>query len=132
MSMEWITKDEAERTGTREEQVLIEQSPGHYQEFQDFITKELRGKEGRLYFRGKSGSVYTAGLIPQREPDGLQGMEICIRISEGTQIPASDVVDLDLWPFFEWIIQGVGGEWDLDALRTTGSIYNVPSPPERT
>ena len=132
MSVEWITKGEAEETDTKEEQVLLEQSVGHYQEFQDFITKELRKNEGRLYFRGKSGSVYAVGLIQQGDPDGLQGMEVCIRTSEGTQKPVSDVIDLDLWAFFEWLIQGVGGEWTLEALQTTGSIYKVPGPPERT
>ena len=33
--------------------------------------------------------------------------------------------DRDLWAIMEWMIQGVGAPWSIEALRTTGDIFRV-------
>jgi len=131
MAVQWISKQEAEKVGPREERVLLEQTPGHYPEFEDFLGKELEKKGGRLFFRGVSGAVYSVGWLPEGDPDELRGIEVTIRTATGSSMPSMETIDLDLWPFLEWLIEGTGGEWTLKALRQTGAIYRVPGAPER-
>ena len=130
-AIEWITHEEADRIGTREEQVLIEQSPEHYPEFNAFIQRELERGGGSLFFRGVSGMVYRVGAVAEK-PGGLCGVEICVRLAgRGVQAIHGEVIDRDLWAFLEWLIGKVGGEWTLEALRRVGAIYRVPGAPER-
>ena len=121
MNIDWLDREEA--AGSLEVRVLLEQTPDHYPEFQSFLEKELQKGGGDLFFRGESGSVYHVGWL--KEP-GLRGIEICIRKKTDHQILTPEQVDTDLWPFFLWLIRGVGGDWTLDALRETGSIYKAP------
>jgi hypothetical protein len=131
MAIEWITRKDADRSGTREAQVLIEQSPDHYLEFNAFVQRELDRSGGSLFFRGVSGMVYRVGAVAE-EPGGSRGVEICVRLpGRGAQRVPGDLVDRDLWAFLEWLIQGVGGEWTLEALRKVGAIYRVPGAPQR-
>jgi hypothetical protein len=37
-----------------------------------------------------------------------------------------DAIDEDVWRFLEWLISRVGGEWTLEALKTTGKVYTIP------
>jgi hypothetical protein len=130
MGIAWITKEEAENLGDKEERVLLEQTPGHYPEFDAFLSGELERGGGALFFRGDSGTAYRVGWA-DKGPTELGGVEICVRVFEGKPVVAPETIDLDLWPFFEWLVAGVGGEWTLDALRKTGAIYRVPGAPER-
>ena len=131
IAIEWITRKDADRIGTREEQVLIEQSPDHYPEFNAFVQRELERGGGNLFFRGISGMAYRVGAVAEK-PGGLRGVEICVRLAGGgAQRVPGEVIDRDLWAFLEWLIQGVGGEWTLEALRKVGAIYRVPGAPER-
>jgi len=131
MEIEWITHEEADRAGTQEEQVLIEQTPDHYPEFNAFLQRELEHAGGSLFFRGISGMVYRVGTVKEN-PEGLRGIEICLRsAARGAQIISGDIVDRDLWTFLEWVVQEVGMEWALEALRKTGAIYRIPGAPER-
>lgn len=130
-AIEWVTREEADYIGTREAQVLIEQSPDHYPEFARFLRGKLESAGGSLFFRGISGMVYRVGAVAER-PGGLRGVEICVRLAgRGAQRVPGEVIDRDLWAFLEWLIQGVGGEWTLEALRKVGAIYRVPGAPER-
>lgn len=132
MAIEWITCEEADRLGTEEEQVLIEQCPDHYPEFGAFLQRELERAGGSLFFRGISGMVYGVGPVEEKQPAGLKGIEICLRSAGGGRetIPG-DIIDRDLWAFLEWLVGEVGGEWTLEALRKVGAIYRIPGAPER-
>jgi hypothetical protein len=129
--IEWITREEADCVGTEEERVLIEQSLGHYPEFNAFLRRELERAEGGLFFRGASGMVYRVGPVAE-EPGGLSGIEICLRSAGGGgRTISGDGIDRDIWAFLEWVIQNVGGEWTLEALQKVGAIYRIPGAPER-
>lgn len=132
MAVEWLSRAEADRAGTREETVLLEQTPDHYPEFGTFIRGRLEETGGNLYFRGPSGLVYRVGQI-EDNPEGLRGIEICVRVEEESQTvaPEADLVDLDLWAFLEWLVPEVGQPWSLDGLRRTGAIYRIPGAPDR-
>jgi len=123
LNIEWLSREEAEAAGSLDVRVLLEQTPDHYPEFQSFLEKELQRGGGELFFRGKSGSAYRVGWFKETS---FRGMEICLRKKADDQILSSQHVDTDLWLFFEWLIRGVGGDWTLDALRETGSIYKAP------
>lgn len=131
MAIEWITREDADRIGTKEAQVIIEQSPDHYPEFNAFVQRELERGGGSLFFRGVSGMVYRVGAVAEKA-GGLRGVEICVRVAGGgAQRVPDEVIDRDLWAFLEWLIQAVGGEWSLEALRKVGAIYRLPGAPER-
>jgi hypothetical protein len=131
MAVEWITREEADWVGSQEERVLIEQSPGHYPEFNAFLRRELERAEGGLFFRGASGMVYRVGAVVEKRA-GLAGIGIYCRSAGGEGHPISaDSIDRDIWAFLEWVIQSVGGEWTLEALRKVGAIYRIPGAPER-
>lgn len=131
MAIEIITREEAEAEGVAEEQILLEQSPGHYPEFRAFIAQALKAAGGDLYFRAPSGSVFRLGPIATDNPDALEGIEICVRLRESEQTIVADEIDADLWSLMEWIVQGVGGDWTLEDLRTTGAIYRAPGAPDK-
>jgi hypothetical protein len=131
MEIEWITHEEADRAGTQDEQVLIEQTPDHYPEFNAFLQRELEHAGGNLFFRGISGMVYRVGTVKEKT-EGFRGIEICLRSTgREDQMISGDIVDRDLWGFLEWLVGKVGMEWTLEALRKTGAIYRIPGAPQR-
>jgi len=131
MEIEWITHEEADRAGTQEKQVLIEQTPDHYPEFNAFLKRELEHAGGNLFFRGISGMVYRVGAVKENT-EGLRGIEICLRSTDREdQMISGDIVDRDLWTFLEWLVGKVGMEWTLEALDKTGAIYRIPGAPQR-
>lgn len=131
MVVKWIAADEAALAGDREEQVLLEQSPDHYPEFGRFLREEMDRAGGALFFRGQSGTVYRVSAVKAQGALRPAGIEIAMRTPVQGATIAGDRVDLDLWPFLEWLVTGAGGDWTRDALRKTGSIYNVPGAPAR-
>jgi hypothetical protein len=131
MTIQWLSREDAENAGAMEERVLLEQTPNHYPEFEVFLENEFQKRGGELFFRGRSGIVYRVGWLSEANPEGLKGIEIRARFGGGNESPVSENIDLDLWPFLEWLIEGVGGEWTLSALRTTGSIYKAPGAAKR-
>ncbi len=131
MVVDWISADEAAKAGDREEQVLLEQSPDHYPEFGRFIRAEMERAGGQLFFRGKSSTVYSVSNVVVPGASRSTGIQIAMRTTlEGATI-TQDKVDLDLWPFLEWLVTGAGDDWTRDALRETGSIYRVPGAPDQ-
>ena len=54
------------------------------------------------------------------------GLEILLLVEDIDPLPEDDEIDKDLWEFLRWIIAGVGGEWTLEALESTGYLYRVP------
>lgn len=127
MTIELITDRQADVAGRAEERVLLEQRPGFYPEFQAALDELLQARGGRLCFRAPSGGIYVLRPVAG---DGPAGVEIGLRKTDAP--PAEpEVVDRDLWAFFEWLMDRVGGEWSSDALRRTGAIYRMPGAPER-
>ena len=97
-------------------EVLREQRPGHYPEFLSALEAKLKGNS--LGFAGSSGAQYRLRL--SHDP------HLIIERAEGPGQP--DTLMTDLWPLLEWLIEEVGGDWKLNALRRTGSIYHAPIP----
>jgi hypothetical protein len=70
-----------------------------------------------LVFIGRSGEPFPAGveihaLVPELEPLD------------------DDVVDRDLWAILCWMIAGVGGDWNVDDLVSTGRLLRIPAASE--
>jgi len=124
MSVERVIQRPAE---VRSVPVLNDPDVGHYPEFRDFLVNVFDLQEdplgapgllsvsGRIYeliFVGRSGQPFPAAIEISVLVPGLEPMD-------------TDQTDKDLWEIMEWITQGVGEPWSLDALRTTGKIYRV-------
>ena len=112
---------------TRSVPVLADPGVGHYPEFAAFLTEvfELAEKpleapglldvDGRVYefiFIGRSGRPFPAAVEIAALVPGLEPMD-------------TDQTDRDLWQIMEWLIEGVGEPWTVEALRTTGQIFRV-------
>ncbi len=131
MKITWITAEEARDAGTKEERVLLEQSPDFYPDFNTFLMKEMEKAGGDRLFQGPSGMVYRLTRLTD-DPSGVQGMAIYLLMKAETGVPRDqEEVDRDIWAFLEWVVDGVGGEWSVAALRKTGAIYKVPGAPPR-
>lgn len=110
--------------------VLAEDRLGHYAEFRAFFVRMfeldrvglaqpgyLRAPSGTLYsliFLGRSGEPFPSGVelhavVPALEP-----------LDEAT-------VDRDLWSILRWMIEGIGGEWTVDAMDATGRLFRIPA-----
>src|SRR5262245_59796162 len=120
MVLQWISRQQAELAGSCEKCVLLEQTPGHYAEFQDFLTKEFESASGDLYFAGSSGLVYRVGRTLR------SGVEICVRFETGSEPPTEQEVDTDLWEFLRWLVEQVGGEWSVTAPLQTRKLSEMP------
>jgi hypothetical protein len=116
--------------GLRRALVLAGDRIGHYPEFRRFFAETFNldrdglkqpgyvtapsGNNYALVFIGRSGEPFPAGveihsLVPALEP-----------IDE-------DAVDRDLWAILKWMIAGVGGDWTVRDLESTGRLYRVPA-----
>ena len=114
-------------SGTRSVPVLTDPDVGHYPEFAAFLSDTfaladkpleapgLLDVDGRIYeliFIGRSGRPFPAAVEIAALVPGLEPMD-------------TDQTDKDLWAIAEWLIQGVGEPWTVEALRTTGQIFRV-------
>jgi len=114
-------------SGFRSVPVLEEPEVGHYPEFRDFLVKTfgldedplgapgllaVNGRYYELIFVGRSGRDFPAAIEIAALVKGLEPMD-------------TDEADRDLWELMEWLIEGVGGRWTIEALRATGKIYRV-------
>ena len=113
--------------GVRRVPVLTEPSVGHYPEFRNFLIRVFDLEKNFLkapcalkvnhnfyefIFIGRSGEEFPAALEINALPPGLEPLD-------------ENRTDRDLWDILEWLIEGVGPPWSLEALRETGSIYRV-------
>ena len=113
--------------------LLDEPELRHYPEFADFLAAAfdldtvglahpgLLSVDGRLYelvFVGRSGLAFPAGVEISALVAGLEPLD-------------AEQADRDLWAILEWVVEGVGEPWGVDALRRTGRLYKIPAvPPE--
>lgn len=124
MSVRRITQRPSD---TRSVPVLTDPNVSHYPEFSAFLSDafELKDKpleapgllnvDGRVYelvFIGRSGRPFPAAVEIAALVPGLEPMD-------------TDQTDRDLWAIMEWLIEGVGEPWTVEALRTTGEIFRV-------
>ena len=122
-----VTRITKRPSDTRSVPVLSDPDVGHYPEFAAFLveTFELAEKplespglldvDGQVYeliFIGRSGRPFPAAIEIAALVPGLEPMN-------------TDQTDKDLWSIMEWLIEGVGEPWSLEALRTTADIYRV-------
>ena len=125
-----VTRITKRPSDTRSVPVLSDPDVGHYPEFAAFLveTFELAEKplespglldvDGQVYeliFIGRSGRPFPAAIEIAALVPGLEPMN-------------TDQTDKDLWSIMEWLIEGVGEPWSLEALRTTADIYRVRPP----
>lgn len=109
--------------------LLAEPELGHYPEFREFLADafgladdpmaapgllSVGDRAYELVFIGRSGRPFPAGVEIHALVPGLEPLD-------------EQVADRDLWAILEWLVGGVGGEWTVDSLRTTGRIYRVPA-----
>ncbi|HTB44197.1 MAG TPA: hypothetical protein VK741_11270 [Acetobacteraceae bacterium] len=121
--------------GTRLAFVLAEHRLGHYPEFRDFFVRgfdlDRVGLARPGYLRAPSGSVYALIFIGRSGEVFPAGLEIHAIVPALEPIDEA-VVDRDLWAILCWVVQGVGGDWTLDALQATGRLFRIPSAMEAT
>ena len=124
MSVKKITE---RPSGFRSVPVLTDPDVAHYPEFKDFLVKtfgldkdplgspgllEVNSRYYELIFVGRSGQEFPAAIEIAALVKGLEPMD-------------TEQTDKDLWEIMEWLVEGVGGRWSIEALRTTGKIYRV-------
>jgi hypothetical protein len=118
--------------GYRRELVLAETRLDHYDEFRRFFRQELQLQPGDVdggnnhYFQADSGRIYEVVFVGKTGRPFPCGLEILLLVEDIDPLPEDDEIDKDLWEFLRWIIAGVGGEWTLEALESTGYLYRVP------
>ena len=113
--------------GHRNVPLVEDHQIGHYPEFQQFFRTEfdldsdpfaappclqVNGRPYELCFSGRSGSAFPSGLRVDALAPDLEPV-------------AQERIDDDLWTIFRWLITGVGGEWTVEALDTTGRLLRI-------
>ena len=131
MSIEIIGAAEVRTEKFRTAFLLVEERLGHYPGFREAVIEAFKltpahadgGPAG--YFRAASGREYQVVFLSrsgQRFPSGLEIHAL---------VPGFDPIDIDgadedVWRFLEWLVPRVGGEWTLEALKSTGKVYRIP------
>jgi hypothetical protein len=115
--------------------VLAEDRLGHYPEFRDFFARTFEldrvGLARPGYLRVPSGSAYALVFIGRSGETFPSGVEIYAIVP--ALEPLDDAtVDRDLWAILQWVVEGVGGAWTVDALEATGRLFRIPSATEQT
>lgn len=131
MSIEVVEASGLRTANARRVFRLAEERLGHYDGFREALVQAFGltpahadgGPPG--YFRAPSGREYEVVFLSrsgQRFPSGLE----IHALVPGFEPLDEDGADEDVWRFLEWLIPRVGGEWTLEALRSTGKVYRIP------
>jgi hypothetical protein len=121
---------EPDLAGTRRAFVLAEHRVGHYAEFRDFFVRVFEldriGLAQPGYIAAPSGLVYALVFVGRSGEAFPAGLEIYAIIP--ALEPLDDLaVDRDLWAILRWMIEGVGGDWTVGDLDSTGRLYKLPA-----
>lgn len=114
--------------GHRSVPLLAEHQLEHYREFSDFLASTFGldsdpfGPPGLLSVGGRFYELVFVGYSARRFPAGVR----IAALVPGLEPLDEEQADLDLWQVLAWLIGGVAGEWDAEALAATGRIYRVP------
>lgn len=110
--------------------VLAEDRLGHYAEFRDFFIRTFDldrvGLSQPGYVQAPSGLTYALIFIGRSGEPFPSGIEI------HTVVPALEpldeaMTDRDLWSILRWMIEGIGGEWTVEAMEATGRLFRIPA-----
>ncbi|HXN44484.1 MAG TPA: hypothetical protein VN917_09590 [Xanthobacteraceae bacterium] len=119
--------------GKRRALVLVEDRIGHYPEFRDFFRRtfdlDRRGLAEPGYVRAPSGLTYALVFIGRSGEPFPAGVEIHALVPELEPID-DDVIDRDLWAILCWMIEGVGGDWNVHDLAATARLLRIPAASE--
>jgi hypothetical protein len=121
--------------GTRLAFVLAEDRLGHYPEFRNFFVRRFEldrvGLARPGYLRAPSGTAYALIFIGRSGEAFPSGVEIHAIVP--ALEPLDDaIVDRDLWAMLQWVVEGVGGAWTVDALDATGRLFRIPPATEQS
>jgi hypothetical protein len=120
--------------GTRLAFVLAEDRLGHYPEFRDFFVRSFEldriGLARPGYLRAPSGTTYALIFIGRSGETFPSGLEIYAIVPALEPIDDAQT-DRDLWALLRWVVEGVGGDWTIEALEATARLFRIPqaSPP---
>jgi hypothetical protein len=110
--------------------VLAEDRLGHYPEFRAFFVRtfdlDRTGLARPGHVQAPSGTVYALIFIGRSGEAFPSGLEIHAVVRALEPLDGA-VVDRDLWSIMRWMIEGIGGEWSIDALEATGRLFRIPS-----
>ena len=110
--------------------VLAEDRLGHYAEFRDFFVRTFDldrvGLAQPGYVLAPSARIYTLIFIGRSGEAFPSGVEIHAVVPALEPIDEA-IVEHDLWAILRWMIEGVGGEWTIDALEATGRLFHIPT-----
>jgi hypothetical protein len=116
--------------GMRLQCVLTEDRIGHYPEFRAFFVRmfdlDRIGLTQPGYLRVASGNVYALIFIGRSGEAFPSGVEIHAIVPALEPID-DDAVDRDLWSILRWMIDGIGGDWTIEALEATGRLFHIPA-----
>jgi hypothetical protein len=119
-----------ELLGKRRALVLVEDRIGHYPEFRDFFRRTFELDRGGLaepgYVSAPSGLTYALVFIGRSGEPFPAGVEIHALVPELEPLD-DELVDRDLWAILCWMIEGVGGDWNVDDLVATGRLLRIPA-----
>ena len=119
--------------GKRRALVLIEDRIGHYPEFREFFSRtfelDRRGLAEPGYVNAPSGLTYALVFIGRSGDAFPAGVEMHALVPELEPLD-DDVVDRDLWAILCWMIEGVGGDWNVADLLATGRLLRIPAASE--
>ena len=119
--------------GKRRALVLIEDRIGHYPEFREFLSRtfdlDRRGLAEPGYVNAPSGLTYALVFIGRSGDAFPAGVEIHALVPELEPLD-DDVVGRDLWAILCWMIEGVGGDWNVADLLATGRLLRIPAASE--
>jgi hypothetical protein len=116
--------------GKRRALVLVEDRIGHYPEFRDFFSRtfdlDRRGLAEPGYVSAPSGLTYALVFIGRSGEPFPDGVEIDALIPELEPLD-DELVDRDLWAILCWMVEGVGGDWNVDDLVATARLLRIPA-----
>ena len=119
--------------GKRRALVLIEDRIGHYPEFREFFSRtfdlDRRGLAEPGYVNAPSGLTYALVFIGRSGDAFPAGVEMHALVPELEPLD-DDVVGRDLWAILCWMIEGVGGDWNVADLLATGRLLRIPAASE--
>ena len=110
--------------------LLVEDRLGHYPEFRDFFVRSFDldrvGLTQPGYLQAPSGNTYALIFLGRSGEPFPSGVEIHAIVSALEPLDEA-VADRDLWSILRWMIEGIGGEWTVDALESTGRLFRMPA-----
>ena len=110
--------------------VLVEDRLAHYAEFRTFFVRTFDldriGLARPGYVEAPSGNTYALIFLGRSGESFPSGVEIHAIVP--ALEPLDDViVDRDLWSILRWMIEGIGGEWTVEAMEATGRLFRLPA-----